>query len=131
MLGTAPLPWQFAAVPALDQSAGHRDARRNADLTGRAAGCQFLAGEPAHIADLDTVGFRSVGVVGRGVIAQHELAREGPGLAAEIDQGPEFDGHVRLFGHLTQNGVLGRLPSFDETRERREPTWRPLFTAPQ
>src|SRR5690606_1785168 len=106
-----------AAVPVVDQGAAHRGGAGQLDLVGRERGGELLAAEPARLGDLLVLEGELAGLRRPGAVAEHERAREGPGLAAHVlDLG---DGHAHLLGDLAGDGVLEALAGLDEAGEHR------------
>jgi len=121
-----PVAGQFRAVPPLDPPTRDGNRRRQPHLTTGARHGELLAREPAALGDLITV-HGNGRVVGPGVVAEHQGAREGPRLTAQVPEvigsGGEHDTGLLL--HLPPHGRLGRLPRRHEARQRREPAVGP------
>ncbi len=71
---------------------------------------------------------RDLRLRGPGVVAEHERARKGPRLAAEILHviGIRPDHDARLLLEFPAHRGLGRLPCLNEAREGRHPADRPV-----
>src|SRR5713101_8279453 len=87
---------------------------------------QGVAGEPARVLQLRVIHAELAARIGRHE-AQHDLAREGPVLAAHVVD--VLDVHAHLFLDFAGHAALERLPVFHEARHEGVAAGRPLRLA--
>src|SRR3989442_2223182 len=109
-----PLPRGRSAAEVVDEKARDAVARREPG--------QARAGEPAGVLQLLRIDLDLAARVG-GDEADHELAREGPVLAADVRDVRHVDSD--LFLHLARHGALERLTVVDEAGDERIAVRRP------
>src|SRR3954470_8726754 len=87
---------------------------------------ELLAREPAHVLELLVLRRRLAARPVR-VEAEHQRAREGPGLRARVAHAAHLD--ARFLEHLARHRLLERLAGLDEAGQRRVAPWRPARLA--